>query len=74
MVKRYHPAKPICSYSPKAAARGLETYGVARRGYGYIPRRCLFVPSRTRAATACEVAVFWCCVALSFGLSWWVLM
>lgn len=74
MVKRQHPAKPICSYSPKAAARGLETYGVARRGHGYNPRRCLFVPSRARPATACEVVVFWGGLALFAGFSWWLLL
>ena len=73
MVRR-HPAKAICSYSSKANALGLNTYGVARM-QGFVSGRSLGASSRAqRDATACEVALFWAGVALCIGFSWWVLV
>ena len=74
MVKRLHPAKPICSYSPKANTLGLSTYGRARM-QGFVSGRSLGASLRAqRDATACEVALFWAGAALCMGLSWWALV
>jgi hypothetical protein len=74
MVKRHHPAKPICGYSPKAAALGLNTFGVART-QGFVSGRSLGASPRARRdATVVEIVLFWVGTALCMGLSWWVLV
>ena len=74
MPKRHHPAKPICSYSPKANTLGLSTYGVARM-QGFVTGRGLGASSRAqRDAMVGEIVLFWVGVALCMWLSWWVLV